>query len=252
MSALASLRWARMRRRVRASVAGRTVVDSGDAIQVWEPDRVVGSYAVSRGDIAVPLTHPRTVGPAVQRPPVLTPDDVFSVHTCAGTVWDIATPDAVLEGAAFTPDDPDLGDRVVLDWAAFDDWREEEQTVLAHPHDPFKRIDCLVSSRHVEVRAGDLLLAESRRPTVVVETYLPVRHYLPRNDVRMDRLVPSATTTACAYKGEATYWSVIVDGSVVPDVAWSYPDPLADGVPVRDLICFYDERVDVIVRAMPG
>ncbi|MDL9944812.1 DUF427 domain-containing protein [Gordonia sp. ABSL11-1] len=252
MSDLGSLRWVDMRRRVRASVAGRTVVDSAEAIQVWEPDRVVGSYAVPRAAIGLALSAPSPVSAAVRRPPILTPDDEFSIHTCAGTVWDITTPDRVLPGAGFTPDDPDLADHVVLEWDAFDEWREEEQMVVAHPRDPFKRIDCLRSSRHVVVRAGDQVIADSRRPTVLLETYLPVRHYLPREDVRMDLLIPSETVTACAYKGRATYWSVSVDDAVVPDIAWTYTDPLTDGGPVRDLICFYDERVDVTVDASTG
>ena len=65
----------------------------------------------------------------------------------------------------------------------------------------------------------------------------------------MDLLVPSDTVTVCAYKGEATYWSAVVGDEVVPDVAWTYTDPLTDAEPVRDLICFYDERVDLTVES---
>ena len=67
------------------------------------------------------------------------------------------------------------------------------------------------------------------------ETGLPVRWYLPREDVRTDLLTPSDTRTICAYKGIASYLSA--DG--VPDVAWFYPDPLHDALPVKDLLCFW-------------
>ena len=63
----------------------------------------------------------------------------------------------------------------------------------------------------------------------------------------MDVLQRSDTVTVCAYKGQATYWSAIVGDEIVPDVAWTYTDPLTEAEPVRDLICFYDEGVEVTV-----
>jgi uncharacterized protein (DUF427 family) len=58
----------------------------------------------------------------------------------------------------------------------------------------------------------------------------------------------SALTTICAYKGEASYKSVeLPDGTVLDDLVWYYPDPLNDAEPVRDLLAFYDEKVDVFV-----
>jgi len=104
-------------------------------------------------------------------------------------------------------------------------------------------IDVLRSSRHVRVELDGRLLAESTRPMLLFETLLPVRFYLPRDDVQV-RLEPSDTATYCAYKGRASYYSV-PDGP--RDVAWTYHDPLHDAEPVRDRICFFDERVDVIV-----
>ena len=87
------------------------------------------------------------------------------------------------------------------------------------------------------------LLAESSRPKLLFETLLPVRFYLPREDVSVP-LELSDTVTYCAYKGRASYYSV-PDGP--GDVAWMYHEPLHDAEPVRDRIAFFDERVDVIV-----
>ena len=79
---------------------------------------------------------------------------------------------------------------------------------------------------------------------------LPTRFYLPRADVRAD-LVASPTRSTCAYKGHAAYWSV----AGVPDVAWSYAEPPPEMALLRDLVCFFDERLDVTVdgvtRARP-
>jgi uncharacterized protein (DUF427 family) len=74
-----------------------------------------------------------------------------------------------------------------------------------------------------------------------------VRFYLPPEDVSV-RLEPSDTTTYCAYKGRASYLSV-PDGPL--DVAWTYHEPRHDAEQVRDHICFFDERVDVLVDGVP-
>lgn len=99
-----------------------------------------------------------------------------------------------------------------------------------------------------------MVLAESSRPVLLFETMLPTRFYLPREDVRA-QLIPSPTRTRCAYKGEASYWSVTGTDRTVPDLAWSYPAPLHEAAHVRDLVAFFDERVDVVLdgeqRARP-
>jgi uncharacterized protein (DUF427 family) len=86
---------------------------------------------------------------------------------------------------------------------------------------------------------------------VLFETLLPVRFYLPRADVAV-QLEPSDTASYCAYKGRASYFSL--QGGP-RDIAWTYREPLHDAEQVRDHICFFDERVDVIVdgerRARP-
>jgi uncharacterized protein (DUF427 family) len=81
---------------------------------------------------------------------------------------------------------------------------------------------------------------------LLFETLLPVRYYLPADDVRVP-LEPSATHTWCAYKGRASYLSPVVGGTALTDLAWTYPEPLREAAPVRDLVCFFDERVDVML-----
>jgi uncharacterized protein (DUF427 family) len=143
--------------------------------------------------------------------------------------------------------DPDLAGYVLVDWGAADRWLEEDEEVVGHPRDPFHRIDIRQSSRHVVVALDGDVLAESTRPTLLFETGLPVRHYLPREDVRMDLLEPSSKRTTCAYKGEASYFSA--PGH--PDIAWTYEDPLRDAGQVTDLIAFFDEHADVAVDGQP-
>lgn len=120
----------------------------------------------------------------------------------------------------FGPADPDLAGYVLLDFTAFDSWFEEEP-IISHPRDPFTRIDVRRSARHVRIELDGFGLAESRRPSLLFETYLPVRFYLPRDDVGMTLLRPSNTITTCAYKGAASYWSLKLPERTVDDVAWS-------------------------------
>jgi uncharacterized protein (DUF427 family) len=75
------------------------------------------------------------------------------------------------------------------------------------------------------------------------EPPLPVRYYLPPEDVRRDLLRPSDTKTVCAYKGQASYWSH--EGE--HDLVWSYPEPLREAAEVTDRLAFFNERVDIVV-----
>jgi uncharacterized protein (DUF427 family) len=123
------------------------------------------------------------------------------------------------------------------------DWFEEDEPIAVHPRDPYKRVDILASSRHVEVVVDEVTVADSVRPSILFETSLPPRYYLRRTDVRMDLLTPSASQTQCPYKGTATYWSLGAE----KDIVWTYVAPLLESVKIAGLVCFYNERVDLIV-----
>jgi len=249
-STLPQLRYHRTPKRVRANVGGATVVDSTAARIVWEPRRIVPQYAVPVADVAATLTEAE--GDALAENPVqmiearvLDPSTGFAAHTCPGQSFTLTAGERELSGAAFAPADPDLAGYVLLDFDAFDQWLEEDEEVVGHPRDPRSRIDIRSSSRHVVLEVDGTVVADSHRPMMLFETFLPVRYYLPREDVRTDLFQPSDKRSTCAYKGHATYWSVVIDGSVTPDLAWTYPDPLEDARRIAGLIAFFDERVDV-------
>ena len=166
---------------------------------MFEPRRVVPWYAVPPGDLRLDLTEHDPAPLPDLRAPVLPPHHT-EWHTVSGRSLHLGDRGEV----AFRPDEPELGGRVVLHWEPFE-WWEEDEPVVGHPHDPFKRIDVLRSSRHVRVEVGGVTVAESSRTMMLIETGLPVRWYLPRADVRMDLLTPSESHTVCAYKGVASY-----------------------------------------------
>ena len=92
-----------------------------------------------------------------------------------------------------------------------------------------KRVQILPSSRHVRCRGrGDRRCRSSRHPAFLYETRLPRRTYIPKLDVDMERLEPTATTSQCPYKGTTTYWTVMTDDALPSrSFAWSYPTPRA-------------------------
>lgn len=66
--------------------------------------------------------------------------------------------------------------------------------------------------------------------------------------MRIDLLLePSEKKTRCAYKGVASYCHVRAGDTLHEDLAWAYPEPEGDGRTIRDLICFFNERVDLEV-----
>ncbi len=134
---------------------------------------------------------------------------------------------------------------VRVDWKGVDAWFEEDEEAFGHPRDPYHRVDVRDSSRHVRVIVDGVVVAESVHPRLLFETGLPARYYLPKLDVRMDMLTPTAKSSVCPYKGVAEYWSVALDDTTHPDIVWSYRDPIPEAFKIAGLVSFYNEKVDV-------
>ncbi|MBB3086985.1 DUF427 domain-containing protein [Geodermatophilus sabuli] len=223
-------------RRVRAVLAGRTVLDTVRARYVWEWPPYPQYY--------VPLADVDTS---------LLLDEGTSEQTPRGTarhaalvVGDVHRPGAAALHGADAPEQ--LRDTVRFEWSALDAWFEEDEEVFVHPRNPYARVDAVRSTRHVRVELDGVVLAESGAPVMVFETGLPPRTYFPRSAVDSTHLVPSTTRTQCPYKGHTSaYWSVEVGGTVHPDLAWSYDFPTRDVLPIAGMVAFFDEKVDVVV-----
>ena len=107
------------------------------------------------------------------------------------------------------------------------------------------RISTNASERHVRVEHDGEVLAESDRAVELHETGLPTRYYLPREDVRMELLTPTDTTSHCPFKGDATYFST--PGAT--DAFWVYENPSEeDAKPIAGLLAPWPGRVEVIVE----
>lgn len=80
----------------------------------------------------------------------------------------------------------------------------------------------------------DTVLAESD-DTVVVEN----NHYFPASSLKKECFAPSKTHTTCGWKGEASYYDVVVGGAVNADAAWFYPTPKDAAANIKDRVAFW-------------
>ena len=256
MQELAVLRHEPIEKRIRATLGGETVVDSTRAMLVWEPRRVVPTYAVPEEDVraeiapapagegadADALGMPAMGAPRLGDRVVLDPSVPFAVRSTEGEPLVVRVADG-REAEAFRAADPDLDGYLIVDFAGFDEWFEEDERNVGHPRDPFHRIDILHGSRHVRVELTARCSRSRRARTCCSSRRCRCATTSPPEDVRTDLLRPSDTRTFCAYKGQASYFSF----GEAADLAWTYPAPLREAAEVTGRIAFFNERADVVV-----
>jgi uncharacterized protein (DUF427 family) len=222
-------------RRVRARFAGEVVLDSTRGALLHESNILPRLY--------VPLEDVRA--DLLER----TDHSTHCPFKGDASYWSVRVGDRVAENAVWTYEEPIdeaswLRGLVSVYPERMDAWLDEDEEVTGL-RDPYHRVDARRSSRRIEVRSDGQVLARSERPIVVAETGLPLRFYLPREDVAAE-LRPGDTTKACPYKGRATYWSL--DG--IEDVAWSYEEPLESMLAARGHVSFDATKVEVTELAL--
>jgi uncharacterized protein (DUF427 family) len=228
--------WEPTQRWVRAKFANVTVADSKRVMLLRETGHLPVYYFPTqdvRTDLLMPNGH-----------------TAKNSHLGTAAYSSLKVNGHVAENAAWTyirltPGAPNLKGYVAFEWNKMDAWFEEDDEVFVHPRDPYKRIDVLHSSRHIQVVIDGETVADTRRPRLLFETGLPTRYYIPKTDVRMDLLVSSDKHTRCPYKGVASYYSVKLGDKVYPDLVWYYPLPIPECPKVENLLCFFNEQVDI-------
>jgi uncharacterized protein (DUF427 family) len=134
---------------------------------------------------------------------------------------------------------------VHVPWDAVDTWLEEGRTLVHYPPNPYHRVDCRPTKRHLRVEVAGTTLVDTDDTVIVFETALEPRLYVDPSRVRADLLRRTDTSTYCNYKGVATYWSAVIGDAVVEDVAWSYPDPPPESLPIKGFLSFDAGRAEV-------
>ena len=140
-----------------------------------------------------------------------------------------------------------MSDYASIYWHKMDAWCEEDEEVFVHAKDPYKRVDSLQTSREVVIKLNGETIAQTNKAILLLETGLPHRYYLPKNDVRMAFLQPSDTVTRCPYKGEAHYYTVTISESRYEDLCWYYRYPTPELTKMANYICFPQGKVDCYV-----
>lgn len=237
-SPVSVLRFEPTSRRIRAFLAGTAIADSTDAQLVLEGNGIPVVY-FPKGDVR--MNHLKQTDRRTHSP-----------HMGEASYWSIEVGGFSARNVAWSYEDPfpqaeEIKGQVAFYWDKIDSWFEEDEEVFAHPRHPFHRVDVLHSSRHIRVVIGGQTVAETTRPRMLFETLLPVRYYMPKLDVRTELLRPSDTVTRCPYKGEAAYYDVVVNGEVSKDLVWVYANPIPECPKIENLLCFFNERVDILV-----
>jgi uncharacterized protein (DUF427 family) len=88
------------------------------------------------------------------------------------------------------------------------------------------------------------MIADTHRAKRVLETSHPPVYYLPPSDIKMEYLEKSRQSSWCEWKGQATYYNLLVEKRKLEKVAWYYPHPVADFRSLKDHIAFYPAPMD--------
>lgn len=118
-----------------------------------------------------------------------------------------------------------------------------QESVWDYPRPPALVPD----QRHVRVRHGALILADSTQTIRVLETASPPTFYVPPGDVMRELLVASIHGSFCEWKGRACYWSLRADDVALNDIGWSYPEPSPAFAAIAGYFSFYPGRVECYV-----
>ena len=141
--------------------------------------------------------------------------------------------------------EPEAAGYVHVPWDAVDTWIEEGRELVHYPPNPYHRVDCRPTRRRLCVKVAGTELVNTDATTILFETALAPKLYVPPALVRTDLLRASATTSYCNYKGRATYWTATIDDTTVEDVAWSYEDALPESSPIQGWFSFDPTRVEL-------
>lgn len=209
-------------RRVRAELAGETVLDTRGGVLLHETGLAPQLY-VPEADVRADLLERSQLNTYC---PFKGQASYYSVR-----VGDRLERDAVWYYPSPIDTAPWLKGYLALYWTRMDRWLDEDDEVVGHLPDPYHRVDIRATGRRVRVLAGDpadnVVLAESSDALLLSETGLPNRYYLPAADIRAE-LVHTDTRTVCPYKGWATYWTLRLGDREIVDAAWSYEQPLPE------------------------
>jgi uncharacterized protein (DUF427 family) len=221
-----------LRRRMRVQFGGAWIADSEDVVLLHEPGRYPVAY-FPLADITAD---------------VLQPSEHTTRHRDLGlTSWytvrsgEHSKPRAAWQHTGLPGYASDLKGRIAFAWRAMDAFYEEDERIVGHAADAYHRIDIRATSRHLVVRHGNQVIADTTRPLALYESGFAPRWYVPRADVDESALAPAEGQTFCPYKGLCSYYDI----GDTHRAAWSYEDAWTEVRRVSGLVSFEPDKVEV-------
>jgi uncharacterized protein (DUF427 family) len=221
-----------LRRRMRVRFGGAWIADSEDAVLLHEPGRYPVAY--------FPLSD--------ITPGVLQPSEHTTRHRDLGlTCWytvragEHSKPRAAWQHTELPGYASNLKGRAAFAWRAMDAFYEEDERIAGHAADAYHRIDIRQASRHLVVRHGDKVIADTTRPLALYESGFAPRWYVPRADIDQAALVAAEGQTFCPYKGLCSYYDI----GDAHRAAWSYEDAWTEVRRVSGLVSFEPDKIEV-------
>ncbi len=221
-----------LRRRLRVKLAREWIADSEGVILLHEP----GRYPVA----FFPLVD-------VRRDLLISESRTTQHRDFGDTGWyTVAVEDRRAAHAAWQymklPEHAsELRDRVAFAWRAMDAFYEEDERIVGHAADPYHRIDIRQTSRHLVVKDGLKVIADTKRPIVLYESGFAPRWYVRREDIDETALTLVEGQTFCPYKGLASYYDI----GDRQKAAWCYQEAWPEVARIANLISFEPDKIDV-------
>ncbi|OBK10764.1 DUF427 domain-containing protein [Mycobacterium asiaticum] len=223
-----------LRRRMRVFFGEQWIADSEDVVLLHEPGRYPVAY-FPRGDI---------------RADTLILEDRVTQHTDLGeTRWyTVRVPQHEARHSAWAhtrlPQYAGVLDgRLAFAWRAMDAFYEEDERIVGHASDAYHRIDIRSTSRHLVVRDGDKVIADTQRVLALYESGFAPRWYVPRGDIDEAALKLVDAQTFCPYKGIASYYDI----GAHKRAAWSYINAWTEVARVNNFVSFEPDKIDVYI-----
>lgn len=110
---------------------------------------------------------------------------------------------------------------------------------------PEHRIGTKRAGVRVQVTFNGEVIADSEDAIKLEETGYDAVYYLPRKDVKMERLSWTTHRTHCPFKGDASYFT-LSNGRTAENAVWSYEQPYDEVSVIKERLAFYPDRVDSI------
>ena len=112
---------------------------------------------------------------------------------------------------------------------------------------PDHPITIAATGRPVQVTAQGEEIARSDDALTLSEASYPPVQYLPREAADMSKLKRSSHKSYCPYKGEASYFHIVVGDQTIENAVWSYEDPYPAVAEIKGRLAFYPDRTRIVV-----